>query len=204
MKRSREENGHESSEKKSKGDSPHRVLLLGCGLVAPPLIHYLVGHGIHLTIASRTVEKTREIVKDLNPKLVDAVELDVESSGAWDKLDALTQKTDLVISLLPYLYHVDAAKIALKYKKHFTTTSYTSDQMAALDEEGKKAGITILNECGVDPGLDHMSAQKVIDEVHKKGGKVLSFTSVCVVSRLHKITTIHLDINFLGVHVVCY
>jgi len=79
--------------------------------------------------------------------------------------------------LLPYTYHVKAAKVAIKHKKTFCTTSYISDEMKALDEEARKAGVLILNECGVDPGIDHMSAMKIIDEVHNNNGKIVSFTS---------------------------
>jgi len=74
---------------------------------------------------------------------------------------------------------VDAAKIALKHKKHFCTTSYVSDGMKALAPEAEKLGLIFLNECGVDPGLDHMSAQKIIDDAHAEGGKVVYFTSIC-------------------------
>jgi saccharopine dehydrogenase (NADP+, L-glutamate forming)/spermidine synthase len=92
-------------------------------------------------------------------------------------LEELTNKADLVCSLLPYTYHVKAAKVAIKHKTHFCTTSYISDEMKALEDDAKNAGILLLNECGVDPGIDHMSAMKIIDEVHNSKGKIESFTS---------------------------
>jgi saccharopine dehydrogenase-like NADP-dependent oxidoreductase len=92
-------------------------------------------------------------------------------------LEKLTEKADLVCSLLPYTYHVKAAKVAIKHKTHFCTTSYISDEMKALEDDAKKAGILLLNECGVDPGIDHMSAMKIIDEAHNNDGKIVSFTS---------------------------
>jgi len=81
--------------------------------------------------------------------------------------------------MLPYLYHVTVCKLALKYKKHFLTTSYVSDGMRALEKEAIEAGVVIINECGVDPGTDHMSAQKLMDSIHAQGGKIESFTSYC-------------------------
>lgn len=153
------------------------VLVLGCGLVAPPLIHYLHEHGYKLIVANRTVSRAEAVIKTL--KNARAVEFDVDAPDAFEKLDKITQECDLVVSLLPYLYHVQAAKIALKYQKHFCTTSYVSEEMKKLDEEAQKAGVVLLNECGVDPGLDHMSAKKIIDEVHAHGGKLMSFFSIC-------------------------
>lgn len=79
--------------------------------------------------------------------------------------------------MLPYIHHPKAAELAIKHKKHFCTTSYTSDGLKALNEKAKEAGVIMLNECGVDPGTDHMSANKVFDEVHAKGGKIASFLS---------------------------
>eukprot|EP00808_Paulinella_micropora_P006489 g74220.t1 len=153
------------------------VLLLGCGMCAPPLIFYLDKHDYTVICASRTVEKTKKVIAGL--KHAKAVALDVEAEGGWEELDKLTPQADCVVSLLPYIHHVAAAKIALKYNKHFCTTSYISDDMEKLGEEAEAKGLVLLNECGVDPGLDHASAQKIIDEVHSKGGKILSFTSVC-------------------------
>eukprot|EP00457_Paulinella_chromatophora_P002278 gb/GEZN01002282.1/.p1 GENE.gb/GEZN01002282.1/~~gb/GEZN01002282.1/.p1 ORF type:complete len:819 (-),score=156.58 gb/GEZN01002282.1/:70-2526(-) len=161
----------------SEGKAKGQVLLLGCGMCAPPLVKYLDKHGIAVTVASRTLDKTNKVIAGL--ELAKATILDVEVEGGWEVLDGLTQSTDLVVSLLPYIHHVQAAKIALKYNKHFCTTSYISDEMEALGEEAKEKGLLLLNECGVDPGMDHMSAMKIIDEVRSKGGKILSFTSIC-------------------------
>jgi saccharopine dehydrogenase (NADP+, L-glutamate forming) len=153
------------------------VLLLGSGLCAPPLIEYTLKHGFHLVVATRTKEKAEKLLNGhVNGK---AVALDVSKPDALDILDGLVQEVDLVVSLLPYIFHVAAAKIALRHKKHFCTTSYISDEMLALDAAAKEAGVILLNECGVDPGLDHMSAQKIIDAVHAKGGKIREFYSIC-------------------------
>ena len=79
---------------------------------------------------------------------------------------------DLVISLIPYTYHAAVIKAAIKGKTNVVTTSYVSPAMRELDAEAKAAGIIVMNEIGLDPGIDHLYAVKTIDEVHDKGGKV--------------------------------
>jgi saccharopine dehydrogenase-like NADP-dependent oxidoreductase len=149
------------------------IVCLGAGLVARPYIHYLSEHGFHVTVASRTVKKAEELTKGCSN--TDAVKFDIQSD---DKLlEKLTAESDLVCSLLPYTYHVRAAKVAIKHRKHFCTTSYISKEMSDLDSKARESGILLLNECGVDPGIDHMSAMRIIDEIHRTGGKILSFTS---------------------------
>ncbi|MFZ5553308.1 MAG: saccharopine dehydrogenase C-terminal domain-containing protein [Bacteroidota bacterium] len=84
-----------------------------------------------------------------------------------------------VISMLPAIHHIEVAKDCISLKKNVVTPSYITPAMKALDEEAKRAGIIILNEIGVDPGIDHLSAKKIIDEIHQKGGKFESFESYC-------------------------
>lgn len=88
-------------------------------------------------------------------------------------------KVDVVISLIPYTHHATVIKSAIRKKKHVVTTSYVSPAMMELDAAAKEAGITVMNEIGLDPGIDHLSAVLTIDEVHKAGGKILSFKSYC-------------------------
>ena len=150
------------------------VVVFGAGLVAKPGIRYLLDNGFNVTVATRTVSKAKAIVGDHeNGK---AVAFDITKDSLEDS--GLIQNNDLAISLLPYAYHPEIAKACVKHKKHMATTSYVSDAMRELDEAAKNAGIMILNECGVDPGTDHMSAMRVIDEVTSKGGKVVSFKSI--------------------------
>lgn len=94
-------------------------------------------------------------------------------------LDAEVAKHDLVISLIPYTFHATVIKSAIRNKKHVVTTSYVSPAMMELDQAAKDAGITVMNEIGLDPGIDHLYAVKTIDEVHQAGGKILSFLSYC-------------------------
>lgn len=150
-----------------------KVLCLGAGLVARPFIHYLSEHGFHVVVASRTKSKAERLIEGCEN--AEAVAFNIATD---DKLlEDLITKVDLVCSLLPYTFHVKAAKVAIKHKKSFCTTSYISDEMKALEDDAKKAGIILLNECGVDPGIDHMSAMQIIDHVHNNNGKIVSFTS---------------------------
>ena len=98
-----------------------------------------------------------------------AIALDVASSDDLDKAIAAHQ---LVISLVPFIYHAAVIKSAIKSKTNVVTTSYVSPAMLELDTAAKEAGIVVLNEVGVDPGVDHLYAIKTIGEVHAKGGKV--------------------------------
>lgn len=118
--------------------------------------------------ASAHIEKANALA-ELMPRKVAAAQVDV---GDPDSLDAIVSSHDLVISLIPFTFHVNVIKSAIKYKKHVVTTSYVSAAMKALQEEVKKAGIVVMNEIGFDPGLDHLYAVKTIDDVHKAGGKV--------------------------------
>ncbi|MFX1535389.1 MAG: saccharopine dehydrogenase C-terminal domain-containing protein [Promethearchaeota archaeon] len=152
-----------------------KVLVLGAGLVAGPLVNYLLEHGYHVTVASRTLSKAEKLIGGhSNGK---ALEFDITKTP--ENLKDLVAETDLAVSLLPYIYHVDVAKQCIAHKKHLVTTSYVSDEMRALDAEAKAAGVIFLNELGVDPGIDHMSAMKIIDGVHNAGGKIMSFSSYC-------------------------
>ena len=151
-----------------------KVLVLGAGLVSRPLTHYLLEKGYEVKIASRTVSKAKALIEGYSNGIAEALNVKDE-----EHLDKLIFECDVAISLLPYTYHVKVAKLCIKHKKSMVTTSYVSDAMKALDQEAKEAGIIILNEIGVDPGIDHMSAMKIIHEVEEKGGKVISFKSYC-------------------------
>lgn len=149
------------------------ILVLGAGMVSRPLVIYLLDQpDFSVTMASRTVSKVKKIIG--NRSNGRAIELDVSDSIAVEKL---ISKSDLTVSLLPYTYHVKVANFCIKHKKHLVTTSYVSDDMKTLDKKAKDAGVFLLNECGLDPGIDHMSAMRVIHDVEKKGGKVISFKS---------------------------
>ncbi|UCE39208.1 MAG: saccharopine dehydrogenase NADP-binding domain-containing protein [Thermoplasmata archaeon] len=151
------------------------ILVLGAGMVAGPLVRYLLDQDFEVKVASRTISKAEKLVEGY-PK-GSAESLDVEKPDAEKKLEELISSSDLAVSLLPYIHHVMVAKLCIKHKKNMVTTSYVSDAMRALDEDAKKAGIIIINESGVDPGIDHMSAMRIIHKVEEEGGKVISFKS---------------------------
>ena len=149
------------------------ILVLGAGMVSRPMIRYLLDQpNYHVIMASRTVSKAEQMI-DGHPQ-GEAISLDVNDDK---KVEDLISKADVVVSLLPYTYHVKVAEMCIQHKKQMITTSYVSDAMRALDQKAKTAGILILNECGLDPGIDHMSAMRIIHEVEKKNGKVISFKS---------------------------
>lgn len=102
--------------------------------------------------------------------------LDVNDASA---LETEVGKNDLVVSLIPYTHHAAVIKAAIDQKKHVVTTSYVSPAMKELDAAAKEAGITVMNEIGLDPGIDHLYAVKTIDEVHKAGGRITKFWSYC-------------------------
>jgi len=151
------------------------VLVLGAGLVARPLVRYLLDQpDIHLTLASRTVSKAEKMIEK-HPRGT-ALPVNVEDEAALKNVIA---KSDLVISLVPWIHHMKVAKLCIELNKHMVTTSYVKPEMQALDAEAKKRGLLFLNEIGVDPGIDHMAAMKVINGVKADGGKITSFYSYC-------------------------
>ena len=151
------------------------ILVLGAGLVARPLVHYLLDHNFHVTVASRTVAKAQALVEGHpNGK---ALPFDITRDG--ESLGALVAEADLAVSLLPYIYHVQVARECVRHRCHLVTTSYVKEEMRALDEAAKEAGVILLNEIGLDPGIDHMSAMRIIHRVHKAGGQIKSFRSYC-------------------------
>ncbi len=103
------------------------------------------------------------------------ISLDVNNTTALEEEIAAY---DVVVSLIPYTYHAAVIKAATKGKTHVVTTSYVSPAMRELDAEAKAAGIVVMNEIGLDPGIDHLYAVKIIDEVHEKGGKVCPISPI--------------------------
>lgn len=152
-----------------------KVLVLGAGLVSRPGVHYLLNQkNIEVTVASRTVRKAEELVKGYpNGK---AIQVNVENK---DDLAKIIKDCDIAISLLPWIHHMKVAELCIEHCKHMVTTSYVSPAMKELDEKVREKNLLFLNEIGVDPGIDHMSAMKIIHEVEKEGGKVLHFYSYC-------------------------
>jgi len=151
-----------------------KVLILGAGLVSKPMVDYLFREGFEVIIATRTKDKADKLIRGHENG----------RSVAWmtedmDTLSNMVRDTDLTVSLLPYRYHVEVAKLCLKHRKPLVTTSYVSPAMQALHDDAVKAGVIFLNEAGLDPGIDHMSAMRIIDHVKHKKGKIEEFYSLC-------------------------
>jgi saccharopine dehydrogenase (NADP+, L-glutamate forming) len=151
-----------------------KILILGAGMVVKPMVHHLLDHNIDITLASRTKEKAEKVLEGYSGGR--AVSWTIDQS---DLLDELIRTHDLVVSLLPFSYHVTVAKRCIALGKNMLTTSYVSPEMKELGPEARKRGICILNEIGVDPGYDHMTAMAIIDRVHEEGGKIDEFYSLC-------------------------
>ena len=151
-----------------------RVLVLGAGLVAKPLVRYLLEKGYQVTMASRTASKAEAMIA--GHPAGKALALNIQDETA---LAQLIKDCDLVVSLVPYTFHPVVARHCIANRKHMVTTSYVSAAMQEQNDAAQEAGVTILNEVGVDPGIDHMSAMRIIDSVRSRGGRIVSFRSYC-------------------------
>lgn len=154
------------------------ILIIGAGRSATSLIDYLLDksepENLHITIGDLSAELAERKTKG-HPRAT-AIAFDIFNET---QRHAQIKKADIVISMLPAHLHYEVAKDCITYKKHMVTASYISPAMAELDERVKDAGLVFMNECGLDPGIDHMSAMKIIDEIRDKGGKIMLFESFC-------------------------
>ncbi|OWP83262.1 saccharopine dehydrogenase [Flavobacterium davisii] len=154
------------------------VLIIGAGRSASSLIKYLLekseSENLHLTIGDLSLELAQR--KTLGHKNATPIALDIHNTN---QRQTEIQKADIVISMLPAHMHAEVAKDCILYKKHMVTASYISDAMQALDEQAKENGLVFMNEVGLDPGIDHMSAMKVLDKIRDQGGKIILFESFC-------------------------
>lgn len=151
-----------------------KILVLGAGMIAGPLIRYLKNRGFGLTVTSLVLEDAVKLIGD-NPDGT-ALKLDLTDENT---LSSLVESHDLVISLVPFSFHPLVARHCLEKRKHLVTASYVSEEMADLDIEATNRDLIFLNEIGLDPGIDHMSAMRIIDDVHSRGGKIRHFRSFC-------------------------
>jgi len=154
------------------------ILIIGAGRSASSLIQYLLNkseaENLHLIIGDLSLASAQN--KTNNHSNATAIALDVFDKN--QRKDAI-QKADIVISMLPAHLHIEVARDCIVYKKHMVTASYVSDAMKELDVLAKENNLIFMNEIGLDPGIDHMSAMKVINEIRAKGGKMLLFESFC-------------------------
>jgi saccharopine dehydrogenase-like NADP-dependent oxidoreductase len=154
------------------------ILIIGAGRSASSLIHYLLNkseaENLHLIIGDLSLASAQN--KTNNHPNATAFELNVFDEN--QRKDAI-QKADIVISMLPAHLHIEVARDCIVFRKHMVTASYVSDAMQELDVLAKENNLIFMNEIGLDPGIDHMSAMKVINEIRAKGGKMLLFESFC-------------------------
>lgn len=154
------------------------ILIIGAGRSASSLIQYLLNksddQNLQVTIGDLSIELAQR--KTNGHKNATAIALDIFNET---QRKSEIQKADIVISMLPAHLHIEVAKDCVLYKKNMVTASYISDGMQALDAEVKANNLVFMNEIGLDPGIDHMSAMKIIDEIQDKGGKMILFESFC-------------------------
>jgi saccharopine dehydrogenase (NADP+, L-glutamate forming)/spermidine synthase len=155
--------------------SDKTILVLGAGFVAGPFVRYFLDRpGIRMRIGDLEPAKA-EAAAAGHPR-ASAFGLDLADEKA---LDAEIGRADLVISLVPAGFHPLVARSCLRGRKGLVTTSYVSQAMKDLDAEVRAAGLVFLNECGLDPGIDHMETMRLVDEVNAAGGTVQGFVSYC-------------------------
>lgn len=154
------------------------ILIIGAGRSSSSLIKYLLdkssAENFRITIGDVSIENAKAKIN--NHPNASAISLDVFNSSQREKA---VQNADVVISMLPARFHIEVAKDCVTYGKHLVTASYVSKEMKALDADVKKKGLVFMNEIGLDPGIDHMSAMQIIDRIHENGSKMLLFESFC-------------------------
>jgi len=156
-----------------------KILIIGAGRSSSSLIDYFLSnaktYAWHITIADANKKAVESKITNFK-EVASAVEFDVNNVSLREEL---IKQADFVISMLPAFMHGDVARDCVRLGKHVATASYVSQDMKDLDTEAKLKNLLLLNECGLDPGIDHASAMKVIHEIQDKGGKITSFKSFC-------------------------
>jgi len=153
-----------------------KILVLGAGLSSSSMIKYLLDHSEQYNWKIRVGDISLDVAKQkiANHKNGEAFEFDIFNEKQRHEE---IQKADVVISMLPARFHYLAAEKCVEFGKHMVTASYVSKEIKAMHDQALAKNILLLNEIGVDPGIDHMSAMKVIDEIKAKGGELISFKS---------------------------
>lgn len=154
------------------------ILVIGSGQSSSSLITYLLNksfsENLHIIVADVSLELAKSKVK--NHENGTARALDILNEA--ERKEAI-KNANIVISMLPAHLHINVAKDCLEFGKSMVTASYISNEMKALHEEAVEKNLIYMNEIGLDPGVDHMSAMQVIDRIRGKGGKMLLFESFC-------------------------
>ncbi|WP_196889090.1 saccharopine dehydrogenase family protein [Aureivirga sp. CE67] len=153
-----------------------KILIIGAGRSSSSLINYLLNkseeENLQIKVADVSIELAEEKIQ--NHKNGIAVTLDIFDI---EHRRELIKESDIVISMLPAILHLEVAKDCVEYEKNLVTASYISDEMKSLDKQVKSKGLIFMNEVGLDPGIDHMSAMQIIDKIREEGGKMILFES---------------------------
>ncbi|UJR16111.1 hypothetical protein I4U23_003023 [Adineta vaga] len=162
--------------KASMSSGEKRVLVLGAGFVSGPVVEYLTrDKNVHITAVS-AIQQEADRLASVNPRTSPML-LDITRSES--ELEKLIKGHDCVISLLPFTLHPNVATLCIKHHRHLVTTSYVSPKMKSLHDEASAANITLLNEVGLDPGIDHMLAMELFELIRDDGGRIDSYVSYC-------------------------
>ena len=151
------------------------ILVLGAGMISPPLVRYLLGRTPHrLLVAALDTQHVEQVLEEYTRGRV--IRADLSDDAVLGKL---MDEADLVVSLLPASHNPRVARLALDRRLPFVNTSYLAAATRELDEEARREGVLLLNEIGLDPGIDHMSGIRLIRKIRARGGRVERFLSVC-------------------------
>ena len=152
------------------------ILIIGAGLSSSTLIKYLLEHSEEHDWQIRIADKSEQTAKQKtegHPRAT-AIAFDIFNE---QQANEEIKQSNIVVSMLPARFHHIVAEKCITYEKYMVTASYVSDEIKELESEAQKKGLLFLNEIGVDPGIDHMSAMQIIDRIKDKGGKITAFKS---------------------------
>lgn len=155
-----------------------RILVIGAGRSTSSLISYLLrnakANNWFITVSDMSLALAQEKIKGASD--CEAITFDVTNAAQRKQL---IESHDVVVSMLPAFMHGDVARDCVSIGKHLFTASYVSSEMKELDAAARSKGVLLMNEIGLDPGIDHASAMKIIDELNAKGAEITSFKSFC-------------------------
>lgn len=155
---------------------PRKILVIGAGKSTSYLLDYFLekaeAEDLHLTIGDLNPDAIPDTIR--NHPNCSIVSLDIFKDAERKKA---IQHSDIVVSMLPAFLHFTVAQDCIMFEKHLVTASYISEELKTLDKKAKEKGLVFMNEIGLDPGIDHMSAMQIIDRIREKGGKMLLFES---------------------------
>jgi len=153
-----------------------KILVIGAGRSSPTLIQYLLGQSGESDWKIGVGDLSLELAEKRTGGHTNGRAFVFDVTNATQREKEISD-ADIVVSMLPPNMHIDVARDCVRLKKNLITASYISDELKALEEDAKKAGVVLMNEMGVDPGLDHLSSMKIIDGIRSQGGTITSFES---------------------------